>query len=658
MTPYLTPGLYRRQQPLRRSDIGLVRMDIAGFVGFAARGPLAGLDKVDVNTVEAAVKLNSWPEFRTTFGGPIRYGYLPYAVQGFFGNGGKTCYVVRIAATDHDEPPERPRAASLLLPSAAARRNIARLSAPARRGEAKLALDTTRGLGSGDLILVSGNGVQLLLEVEEFLSRNEVRIASQLPSALPAGAEVGIVPPALAVTASSAGNWGNRIRLALTSLAASASVTDFALRVTLTPGEDPSETTQEEFYRSLSLRPDHPSFAPAIVNSASRLIRLTVPPSAEQSLSASALVPPAGQIGGGSGPGAARRLALSGGQDGLSGVGLRDFTGSPTHLRGLRLLEEIDEIGVLSAPDAVLSPADAPPSPRPAPGDRCAPPKPPSDPDPVIGDATAKPPSAGDDRINRIHQAMLEQCERLRYRVAIIDPPDRLTVRAAVGWRSSLTSRFGASYYPWLKVSDPLGVEGKTRRVPPSGHVAGIYARIDQLYGVQRPPANAALEMVVDLVDEISAQQQEVLNPAGVNALRAFAGRGIRVWGARSLAGKNEGNWTFIHVRRLMSMIEKSVEVSTQWAVFEPNDENLRRTLEHSLSVFLEAIWRNGGLQGNSPEQGFFVKCDETNNPPAVIDAGQLICKVGVATVAPMEFLVFELNQTRDGAAILEGSDV
>jgi len=223
-----------------------------------------------------------------------------------------------------------------------------------------------------------------------------------------------------------------------------------------------------------------------------------------------------------------------------------------------------------------------------------------------------------------------------------------------VDWRYEFHTRFAALYYPWLKVPDPLDVDRLARAVPPSGHVAGVYAQIDSRFGVHRPPANVALEFITDVVDEVTGLQQEELNPHDVNAIRSFRGRGIRVWGARSLAASGDNDWRFIHTRRLMSMIEESVYKSMQWAVFESNDFSLRRTLVHSLSVFLEAIWRQGGLKGALPSQGFYVKCDETNNPPALVDAGQVVCEVGIAIAAPMEFIVFEIRQNPAGATIAE----
>jgi phage tail sheath protein FI len=255
---------------------------------------------------------------------------------------------------------------------------------------------------------------------------------------------------------------------------------------------------------------------------------------------------------------------------------------------------------------------------------------------------------------------MLDQCERRRDRVAILDPSARTrAILQLLSWRDELdhlpnmSRRFAATYVPWLEVTDPTNAQTPRRRVPPSGHVAGVYAQVDNAFGVQRPPANVALVGVIDVPDVLSAIDQEALNPRGINVLRAFPGRGLRVWGARSLS--DEPEWRFIHVRRLMSMIEESVEDSTQWTVFEPNDDALRRTLVHSLSVFLGEIWERGGLKGRIQEEAFYVKCDETNNPPAVTEAGQIVCSVGVAIAAPMEFLVFEIRQAPEGATILEG---
>jgi len=610
-----------------------------------------------------AIRLTNWQEFLVTFGGFIRYGYMAYAVRAFFENGGTTCYVVRVAATHHADRSQRPRAASFALPGGAAAVEVARLGAAVDAGQTDVSLKDVRGpLEEGDLIAIEGAGLTEFAMVIARSNDDMVRLGRRLAAPHQAEERVWKYAPALIVTAKSQGSWGNRVRLHVTPLTTDRQT--FALRVTVEQGSDRSRASEEEFYRRLSLIKSDPDYAQPLINEASQLIQVEVRPAD--------LLVGARDRGGdqdkernriGDGPLARGPVGLQGGRDGLNGVTVQDFTGGPTDgpadMRGLRLLEEIDEVAILCAPDAVFE-APAAPQGRPEPPrDPCAPPPEQPKPDPVAEDPTAIPPALD---ATSIHRAALEQCERLRDRVAIIDPPDRLAPRQVKDWHETnrqhafipTSLRFAALYYPWLQVADPLRVEGPNRRVPPSGHVAGVYARIDNQFGVQRPPANAALEFVVDVVEDVTSLQQEDLNPVGVNVLRSFPGRGIRVWGARSLAGPNDTDWQFIHVRRLMSMIEESVEDSTQWAVFEPNDDALRRTLVHSLSVFLETIWRTGGLKGNVPAEGFYVKCDDTNNPPAVVAAGQIICQVGVAVAAPMEFLVFEMRQTAGATEIIE----
>jgi hypothetical protein len=262
--------------------------------------------------------------------------------------------------------------------------------------------------------------------------------------------------------------------------------------------------------------------------------------------------------------------------------------------------------------------------------------------------------------MSTIQRAMVAQCASLQYRVAVLDTPRGIQPGTALNWLSSQgystpAARFAAVYYPWLKVPDELGIEGLNRTVPPCGHVAGAYAYTDNQSGVQKPPANVELQFISDVELTVTNQQQGLLNPGSINAIRPFPGRGIRVWGARSIASPlQDPDWIYIHTRRLMSMIEDSVEQATRWVVFQTNDDNLRRMLTHSLNVFLRSIWLTGGLQGATPAEGFFVKCDSTNNPQSSIDAGQLICQVGVAIAAPMEFLVFEMRRSVAGAQVVE----
>jgi len=200
-----------------------------------------------------------------------------------------------------------------------------------------------------------------------------------------------------------------------------------------------------------------------------------------------------------------------------------------------------------------------------------------------------------------------------------------------------------AVYYPWIEVADLTGSNGRTRMIPPSGYMAGIYARVDDERGVHKAPANEIVRGALGLEVIITKGEHDLLNPIGVNAIRTFPGRGIRVFGARTLS--SDPSWRYINVRRLFSMIEESIERSTQWVVFEPNDVMLWSRVTRDVTAFLRLVWRSGALFGASPDQAFYVKCDEETNPPEVRDVGQMIVEIGLAPVKPAEFVIFRVSQ-------------
>ncbi|HEX6049248.1 MAG TPA: phage tail sheath C-terminal domain-containing protein [Gemmatimonadaceae bacterium] len=711
MAPYLAPGVYLRPRRNEQPAVGLVRTDVAAFIGFAERGPLAlpslarALRRMP-RPEDLVVRLNSWDEYRATFGGLTPYGLMPYAVRGFFENGGRTCRVVRVAAVSRGHEHE-PRVARWLYLGPDSTRHVDRLGQPATGGDSRLeaplleaAVTTAPLLTTGLIEVVPADGSQPEFHVRippdpDTPPPAVVEIGGKLRRSYPAGSIVRLHEAALEIEATSAGNWGNRIRLELrptdVSEGSGASVSKlFSLRVTLDPGPDTSHPREEEFYHRLSIDPRddtrrseppsavdlthrvHPDYVPDVINSRSRVIRVVFPRESEilpRSDGRTVVARQSADRGPVLAVSTATRfgppIRLEGGRDGLKGVRRDPAGGRPPLLIGedwleaLRNVEAIDEVSVLCAPDVLLEPAaawTAPPRPASPP---CARSRPEPAPDVVAEDPTARPDALTTNEIFTMYAAMLEQCERQRDRVALLDPPASANrVGSLLTWRrraAELTAtgrRFAACYAPWIAVTDPTR-NGTRRLVPASGHVAGVYAQIDNAFGVQRPPANVALVGVEDVAEPLTARDQEELNPRGINLLRPFPGRGVRVWGARSLS--DEPEWRFIHVRRVMSMIQESVDDSTQWTVFESNDETLRRTLTHSLSVFLRGIWDAGGLKGAVPEEAFFVKCDETNNPRAVIDSGQLVCQIGVAIAAPMEFLVFEIRQQAAGAEIVEG---
>jgi len=251
--------------------------------------------------------------------------------------------------------------------------------------------------------------------------------------------------------------------------------------------------------------------------------------------------------------------------------------------------------------------------------------------------------------VKKIQTAMLDHCEKMKDRIAIIDPPPGMTPAEVLNWRKVETNydkKFGALYYPWIEVAGP---DGESLTVPPCGHMAGIYARNDQERGVHKAPANEVIRGAVKCAYAVTKGEQDVLNPDGVNCIRAFSGRGIRVWGARTLS--SDPAWRYVNVRRLFSYVEKSIERGTQWVVFEPNDPDLWARVRRDVGAFLTRVWRDGALFGLTAAQAFFVKCDEELNPEAVRDAGQLIIEIGLAPVKPAEFVIFRLSQFSGGGA-------
>ena len=246
--------------------------------------------------------------------------------------------------------------------------------------------------------------------------------------------------------------------------------------------------------------------------------------------------------------------------------------------------------------------------------------------------------------LQAVQLAMIAHCELMGDRVAILDAPPGLNAQQVKEWRvdkAGYDSKYATLYWPWIKVFDPLS--GQAKFVPPSGHVAGIWARNDDTRGVHKAPANEVVRGAISLELNLTKAEHDQLNPNGINCIRAFPGRGIRVWGARTIS--SDPSWRYLNVRRLFNYIEESIFEGTQWVVFEPNDQRLWGRVKRTINAFLLRVWRDGALFGATPDQAFFVKCDEENNPPEVRDAGQLIIDIGIAPVKPAEFVVFRIAQ-------------
>jgi phage tail sheath protein FI len=252
-----------------------------------------------------------------------------------------------------------------------------------------------------------------------------------------------------------------------------------------------------------------------------------------------------------------------------------------------------------------------------------------------------------------VQTALISHCEQNGNRMALLDAPPGMTPQQIKDWRSDVAmydSAFAALYYPWIKVANPIGVNGDSEvLIPPSGHIAGVWARTDESRGVWKAPANDTMRGVLDIERTVTQNEQSLLNPLGINCIRPFGTRGIRIWGARTLS--SDTDWRYINVRRLFNMIESTILEGTQYVVFEPNDVGTWEGVKRTLTSFLRGLWSAGALFGSSADQAFYVKCDAETNPPESIDQGKLVVEVGIAPVKPAEFVVFRISQQKQSAA-------
>ncbi len=288
-----------------------------------------------------------------------------------------------------------------------------------------------------------------------------------------------------------------------------------------------------------------------------------------------------------------------------------DFRGDVSERKGVEGLEVLDDVTMLCVPDLMTT----------MPGEKL-----------------------NLEMVKAVQMMMIAHCERLGDRVAILDAPPDLTPQEVKKWRMEIAgfdTSYAAMYYPWIKVMD--SATDMAINVPPSGHMAGIWARNDNTRGVHKAPANEVVLGAIGLAYQTTKGEQDTLNPIGVNCIRAFPGRGIRVWGARTLS--SDGAWRYINVRRLFNYVEKSIENGTQWVVFEPNNRKLWARVSRDVSAFLRMVWRDGALFGSAPSEAFYVKCDDELNPPESRDLGRLIVEIGMAPVKPAEFVIFRISQ-------------
>ena len=687
MPDYLAPGVYVEEIDLKPPSIEGVSLSAAGLVGASQRGP----------TVGRPVLVTGSADFRRRFGAPFpavspvyATGELPHAVDGFFANGGSRLYVMRVAPAG-------------TTPARIATRGglITRLLANANVGDTRIRPATLRGLRAGVNITlrmvsngvtytstaraIAANGINRDTGVVTLAGAIDVTpagpgayltnltaVQTDISTVDPAtgAVQTGARPASLTLVAADGGAWANALvvtaqhqpaaRSALVAFVSGAA-DDNKIQIASTAGFYPNAWVEIDrgsgaarFYRKL-LSVDGPVLtlsgdamaaadvtpAPAAGTTLFTICEFSLTASydttterwpgltleavpgrsVQEVLQRSALI----AVAAGGMPVTTDPLVYPSGDDGLNlavttpGVDAAptasDIVGAdngPGQRTGIQALLDVDEIGLIAAPGW---------------GDRS------------------------------VQQALIDQCELLKYRVALLDPqpvggvgPDIPTVQTQ---RLQFDTKYAAFYYPRLVVTTAEA----SRAMGPSGHVAGLVARIDQERGVFKTPANEVVFGILDVEMVINRAEHEVLNPEpyNINVIRDFRdqGRGIRVYGGRIITSLSD--WKYLAVRRLMILIEKSIELGTQWAVFEPNGPLLWSRLIDSVSIFLRRLWHDGALLGLKPEQAFYVRCGTDTMSQDDIDNGRLIMEIGVAPVKPAEFVIIRISQTASGALVQEG---
>ncbi|MBD2197864.1 MULTISPECIES: phage tail sheath family protein [Calothrix] len=540
---YFAPGVYVEEIDRGSRPIEGVSTAVGGFVGFTE-------DIRDGAELFKPMLVTNWTQYLNYFARPNSDGftdfnaYLPFAVYGYFMNGGGRCWITSIGTQLPGAPkPPNPEPANI------------RINGRGNRPTLRLTLRPEQAAGGAINIFISDSG----------------------PRALPEGTE-GEQPPNTGEYFTVQIRRGDEVLEQYENLTMNREVPGQVATYAIAALRGSMYVNVEDISQSgqpLSRRPTNGQYELA-------------PPIVAQTV------------------------------DRFS----RDFEGVRDDRTGVRGIFEIDEITMLACPDLMRAYQSG---------------------------------VMNLDQVHGIMELMISMCEGSASgdipnppnRMVLIDPPPEQTKpQQVVEWlnRFNRRSMFAALYYPWIKVPNPRD-RGNPILVPPCGHVMGVWSRTDETRGVYKAPANEVPRGVIGLGYETNFREQELLNPLGINCIRNFPNRGIRIWGARTLVEPDKTEWRYISVRRLISYIEKSIELGTQWVVFEPNDEDLWARVKRTVSNFLERIWREGALFGASPEQAFYVKCDEELNPPETRILGRLYIEVGVCPVRPAEFVIFRISQ-------------
>lgn len=586
MPEYLAPAVYVEETSFRSRSIAGVGTSTAAFVGMTSRGPVSA----GANPITPPL-LTSVADFELYYGGLDNLivggasipNYLAHAASAFFENGGGRLYVARVTGAG---------------------------GATASTGT----LNTSASPSAGDQVSINarypGGAIMPRTTAANFtVQLSTVSLASTKRLALrqPIGTMVklnndyyvmGLTP--IATSASDLTAWN--------SLADDGAVTILTLHVIV---NGPEGVAAE--YSGLGLHARHPRYAGLVLGATppvtADVLRNPIVLQTGASVDAFKLRTALFDITTGSGAGATtatvtdRTVNLTGGSDGSGPPSTTDYQTACDRLLAL------EDVSIVAAPGASAFAAPLPAA---------------------------------------VNQILIGHAETRRaYRIAVLDTPPSLEPGDVRTMKSLLDSKYAALYYPWIRVANPLASADPTAPsqidLPPSGFVCGIYARSDIQRGVFKAPANEVVTGALALQRNVRFGEQEVLNPLGVNCIRALPNRGIRVWGARTLSSDPE--WIYVNIRRYFLYLEASIDAGTQWAVFEPNGERLWDNIRTTVSDFLTNEWVSGALLGTTAKEAFFVRCDRSTMTQNDLDNGRLICLIGVAAIKPAEFVIFRIGQ-------------
>lgn len=588
MAEYLSPGVYMEEFDSGVKAMEGVGTSTAGFVGMAQKGPIKGLP----------VLITSMADYQRRFGGYLSeraYGdqrFLPYAVEQFFNNGGSTCYVMRVCKEKDDTDAGKDGAATA--------------QGILKAGDTALLTLTAANPGAW------GNNIRARLTP---VLKNRVKIDSW-----PAGEE-----KTCGVSSSDGYEAGDLVciqymekdgRKVFYSVAEKAEGSGITLKWTGTPPAEADteaflyllewgmmlqDDTSAEQYESVSFNPERNSYVEQALKKSQLVTAATNMENLTEDMLKSLLEGDGGEE-------ITLEIAFEGGSDGVIKADAFDPSlyigrdGSPDQRTGLTAFKTLSDVSIMAIPG--------------------------------ITDGS-------------VQSALVSHCEGLASRFAILDMPfDSKEVADLQAFKENIDSSYAAMYHPWLQCYDPLA----NRKVflPPSGSMAGIYARTDNSRGVHKAPANEVVRNCTGLSIKYNEAEQGKLNPKGINLIRNIPGQGIRVWGARTCS--SDGNWKYVNVRRLFIFLEESIKANTNWAVFEPNDEMLWSRVEGTIRVFLTTQWRNGALAGSTADEAFYINIGKSTMTEDDILNGRLICVIGVAPVRPAEFVIFRITQKMESA--------